>query len=81
MIASQRKELLDFIATISVKKSKDISEATDFYDDLGFDSLDCVELVLWIEHRYKFSISDSEVIHCATVGDVINLINRRTGQC
>ena len=46
-----------------------ISDASNFVDDLGADSLAIVEIVLAIEEEFEMDISDEEVEKCPTVGD------------
>lgn len=42
--------------------------------NVGFDSLDFVEMVMDIESKYKISISDSESRDFVTFGDICDLI-------
>ena len=46
-------------------------------DDVGLDSLDTVELTLALEQRYGIEIPDSELEDLATVGDAVELIDRK----
>lgn len=50
-------------------------EAT-FKEDLGADSLDVVELVMELEDEFDLEISDEDAEKIATVGDVIEYIER-----
>lgn len=44
--------------------------------DLGFDSLDQIEICLLLEKRLDISIPDKEADNVKTVGDVIDLLDR-----
>ena len=45
-----------------------------FEDDLGCDSLDCVELIIEFEHEFGISISDERAEKCETVKDMYDMI-------
>ena len=60
---------------LGVDESEVKREAT-FKDDLGADSLDVVELVMELEDEFEIEISDEDAEKIATVGDVIDYIER-----
>ena len=45
-------------------------------DELGADSLDCVELLMGMEEEFQLSIKDEDVEKCRTVQDVVDLVDR-----
>lgn len=49
---------------------------SSFRGDLGFDSLDQIEICLLLEKRLDISIPDKEADNVKTVGDVIDLLDR-----
>ena len=55
----------------------DRNEDMELRKDLGFDSLDCVELLLKIERQFKISVSDEEAEPVKTVKEVINIIEQK----
>lgn len=55
-----------------------VSESTDLVDELGLDSLDTVELTLGLEEAFGVEIPDAELEDVRTVGDVIDLIEKKT---
>jgi len=57
---------------------EEISEESRFKEDLEADSLDLVELLLEMERRYRFKVSDEEAAEILTVGDAVDLIIRKT---
>ncbi len=46
-------------------------------DDLGLDSLDTVEVTLGLEEKFGIDIDDSELEDVETVGDAVNLIEKK----
>ncbi len=55
-------------------REEDIKESSRFKEDLEADSLDLVELLLEMEKRYGFKVSDEEAKEILTVGDAVELI-------
>lgn len=54
-----------------------VSLDADLLGDLDLDSLDTVELTLGLEERFAIEIPDSELEDVVTVGDVVDLIERK----
>ena len=52
----------------------DINNEAKFEDDLGGDSLDCVELIMEFEHEFGISIPDERAYKCETVKDMYDMI-------
>ncbi|MEO1236543.1 MAG: acyl carrier protein [Planctomycetota bacterium] len=52
----------------------EISESTNFVNDLNADSLDTVELVMEFEDEFETSIPDEEAEKIQTVGQAIDFI-------
>lgn len=59
--------------------SNDVHEEASFIEDLNADSLDLTELIMTLEEKFSFEISEEEVEKLKTVGDVINYIKARQG--
>ena len=55
----------------------DRNEDLELRKDIGFDSLDCVELLLKIERQFKISVSDEEAEPVKTVKEVIDIIEQK----
>ena len=72
-IESKVKEII--VKNLGVKESEVTSEAS-FVNDLGADSLDCVELVIDFEHEFGIEIDDNEAENINTVGEAIDYINK-----
>ena len=55
-----------------------LNESDQLIDDLGLDSLDSIELVMFLEERLGYEIKDDDVDHIKTVGDLIDAVARST---
>lgn len=44
-------------------------------EDLGFDSLDQIEILMDVEKEFRIRIPDAEVEKVRTVGDIIELVD------
>jgi acyl carrier protein len=60
--------------------SGDIELDHDLIDDLGIDSLGTVELALALEDVFDCLINDEELEKFRTVDDVINWLEKNTGE-
>lgn len=54
----------------------EVTDAASFTNDLGADCLDSVELVMQIELAFNLSIPDDVWERLATVGEVVDYIER-----
>ena len=63
-----------------VFEQEDIDAETDFYEDLGADWLDMVEIMFACEEEFDVSIGEDCMKDVKTVGDLISLIRRNLGE-
>ena len=66
---------------ISTELQIDIEKVTQdahLFDDLNFDSLDTVELVMAFEEEFGSEISDTEAEKILTVGDAVKFIESKS---
>ena len=59
---------------LGVEPSRVEDDATSLQDDLGADSLDCVEVCMAMEDEFEIEIPDDAAREVATVGDVIQVV-------
>lgn len=55
----------------------EITESSNFKDDLGADSLDLFELVNAFEDEYGIEIPSEDLENIATVGDIIDYMKNK----
>jgi acyl carrier protein len=64
------------VEQLGVAKEK-VSPSASFFDDLGADSLDIVELVMSMEEEFDVEIPDEDVERMRTIGDAIEYLRER----
>lgn len=60
------------------KEPENISLDSNLYKDLGFDSIDALDLVALLEDRLHISFEESELKTLRTIRQVIELIQSKT---
>ena len=73
-------EVASTIAGLLGVRKSDITLDARFVEDLCADSLDVVELAMEFEAEYDIDLSDSDLEHCYTVKDLVELINEKKNQ-
>ena len=53
-----------------------ITNNSNFIEDLGFDSLDLVELTMAVENEFGIEILDEDVESLVTIGKSVNYLNK-----
>lgn len=71
--------MLEKVKEIIVEKlnvdESEITENTNFKDDLNADSLDLFELVMALEDEFDIEVPSEDLEQFATVGDVLNYLS------
>jgi len=70
------KELLNEVAAI---EPATVTRDSNFVDDLGFDSLDQVELLMTVEEAFNIRVDDDAVESILTVGNAVDFIDAAKG--
>jgi len=75
-------EIIEFlrskITSTSSRKPEQIQMESHLQEDLGFDSVDLLEMVWGVEDKYKIKISDEAYESIKTIEDVVNYIQQQT---
>lgn len=67
-------KLKEIIYSVVDDKDMEITEDSEFIDDLGLSSMEFFNLITLIENSYHIKISDRQVQELETVGDIIEII-------
>ncbi len=70
------EELLE--ASESSLDASEIGAETNLRDDLGLDSLQAVTVVMALEQEFEVEVDDEEIDGLQTVGDILELLARKT---
>ena len=68
------KRVYDVIKGFKKAQSTEITDDLNFSLDLGFDSLDIVEVLVAVEEEFDFEIPDADADEIKTVGQIIDYI-------
>ena len=79
---TKRQEFLsrvkDFLLEHSESEFTDFGEKSQLIADLGFNSLDLMEIVNDAEDEFSIIIDDSDIDKIITVGDFMDLVEKKT---
>ena len=70
------KKVTDILVDKLGVEPEEVKNDANFEDELGGDSLDCVEVLVEIEHEFNIRVSDADAYQAKTVGDIIGLVER-----
>ena len=76
----KREEILKTMRTQLAERGIEADKVqydANLSQDLGLDSLDTVEMTLGLEESFGIEIPDSDLEDVATVGDAVDLIQRK----
>ena len=73
------KEVMDIVVEQLGVDANEVALNKSFVEDLNADSLDLTELVMTLEERFGFEISEEEAEKLKTVGDVVAYIKKMKG--
>ena len=69
-----REKVIEMMLRFSEKRKEEIREEDDLYNDLGYDSLDTVELTMDIEKELGVQIEEEYTDKWRTVKDVLDTV-------
>lgn len=77
---NQIVEILQSIVEPFIEDKKQILPSDNLADDLGFDSVDIVDLIVHIEDQFRIEFTETELDSFKTVSDIVNIIKRKTNE-
>ena len=77
MVTIQDKTRALISSALKISEAE-ITEDKQFFNDLGADSLDFVELCVTLEREFNVKFSDDDTANVKTVGDLYQLIEKYT---
>ena len=71
------EELLEVIREAMTEDDVEITEESEFVDDLGLSSMEFFNLISLIEERFHIKFPDREIQNLENVGDVAELLEEQ----
>ena len=71
------EKLIEIVEEQLNVEGKEITEKTNFKEDLGVDSLDLFELVMALEESYGIEIPSDDLENITTVGAVMDYLKEK----
>lgn len=68
------EKLKEIIYSVIDDKDMELTEDSEFIDDLGLSSMEFFHMITLIENSYKIKISDRQVQELETIGDILEII-------
>jgi acyl carrier protein len=72
-----RQTLIDLIENDVGQKFEDLHDDKKLREELGLDSVDVVSIVSQIERHFRIRLSQQELEHLVTVGDLLTLLEAK----
>jgi long-chain acyl-CoA synthetase len=76
----RRQAVLDEIARLARTSAGDIQRESRLYQDLGLDSLQAIELLLFLDHQLGVTLDDETAARVQTVGQLLDEVRERTAR-
>lgn len=80
----ERKELESKVKEIVTDQliidPREVSETDKIVEDLGADSLDCIEIVMNCEREFGIHIPDNELDSIQTIKDLCDIVEKKIGK-
>lgn len=73
----EKEKVKQIISDMLKINMSEITDNASFYNDLGADSLDAIELVMALEEEFGISIPDEDIKKIDVVSDVIKYIESK----
>ncbi|ACM22688.1 Acyl carrier protein [Thermotoga neapolitana DSM 4359] len=79
MTLEREKLLAKFVEIVSEKMGKNLETIDEdvSFGELGFDSLDVIDLVMFFEDEFAIRIEDEELESLRRVKDLIDIVSRK----
>ena len=74
----RRQAVTEEIARLARVAAADVGRESRLYEDLGLDSLQAIELLLYLDHSFGVSLDDEAAGRIETVGQLLDEVHGRT---
>jgi len=70
------EQLRQLIASVIVRSPDELKTETNFFKDLGVDSIKAIEITVSLERNFKISIRDEQIPQIETFGQAVELVRK-----
>jgi acyl carrier protein len=70
------QDIKQLVADVIGRDVSELKTDTNFWNDLGVDSIKAIEITVAIERKYKISIRDSEIPKITNIGQAVEVIQQ-----
>ncbi len=74
------QEIKQVVAETIGKDASELKTDTNFWNDLGVDSIKAIEIVVAIERRFKVSIREEQIPKISTIGEAVEVVKKVLGK-
>ena len=67
-------EIKQLIATTIGVDSEELKLTTNFWNDLGVDSIKAIAITVAVERKYRVTVRDEQIPQITTVGQVVEIV-------
>ena len=75
-LSSAHCRILTLLADLAMTDEASLTPGTKFFEDLGFDSIDFVEMVMELEESFGMQIPDDQAEKLLTVGKICEYVDK-----
>ena len=72
--------MAEYMDDASIQKLANITDDTDFVNDINLDSIDMVDIVIKTENKYGIEIKNETITKLNTVGKCLDVIQARLAE-
>lgn len=70
-----KEELMELIRNMVADDEMELTEDSEFVDDLGLSSMEFFNLISQVERQFHVKFTDREIQNLETIGDMLEIID------
>jgi acyl carrier protein len=69
-------EIKQLVADVIGRDVAELKTETNFWNDLGVDSIKAIEITVAIERKYKISVRDDQIPQITNIGQAVEVVQK-----
>jgi acyl carrier protein len=70
------EEIKQLVADVIGRNTSELTSETNFWNDLGVDSIKAIEITVAIERKYKISVRDEQIPKITNIGQAVEVVQQ-----